>query len=210
MDFGFRTDEWPEKRTSCPRPELSSLSRSERGKMLSSRNSEWTSLASDRTLELNRISCSHQILAKFWGRLRKQTRSKGVFFRQRWDEIFQSRYSQSGGAMKRPPSERNRIGALFADGIMWKARWIKKYLPSRISKMDSPDQEKSNLSQERDNGKRPGSQRTGPRPPGSGRTLWIGLAIAAAILAMFSLSGQVTRWKFPTPSWCRLLRKGRP
>jgi cell division protease FtsH len=110
--------------------------------------------------------------------------------------------------MKGHHQKRNRIGALFADGIMWKARWIKKYLPSRISKMDSPDQEKSNLSQERDNGKRPGSQRTGPRPPGSGRTLWIGLAIAAAILAMFSLSGQVTRVEIPYSELVSLIEKG--
>lgn len=58
--------------------------------------------------------------------------------------------------------------------------------------------------------KPPQAEIPGRRPQGSGRALWIGLAIAAAIFAIFGLSGQVTRVEIPYSELVALIEKGSP
>ncbi len=55
-----------------------------------------------------------------------------------------------------------------------------------------------------------GTDSSARRPQGAGKTLWVGLAIAAAILLVFSFSGQVTRVEIPYSELVALIEQGAP
>ncbi|MCS7238109.1 MAG: ATP-dependent zinc metalloprotease FtsH [Thermoguttaceae bacterium] len=59
-------------------------------------------------------------------------------------------------------------------------------------------------------GKPSGPEAQGRRPQGSSRSLWIGLALAGAVLLLFTLSGQVSRVEIPYSELVALIEKGSP
>lgn len=59
-------------------------------------------------------------------------------------------------------------------------------------------------------GKPPGPEISGRRPQGSTRSLWLGLALGATIILLFTLSGQVTRVEIPYSELVALIEKGSP
>lgn len=88
-----------------------------------------------------------------------------------------------------------RIVRLFREGLF-----------GQKSQMSTEGEEK--VEQEKDTSKRSEPDNLGRRPPSSAKSLWIGLAIAAGILAIFTLSGQTTRVEIPYSELVALIEKG--